>query len=305
MLNKLCRMCKGNFAVCIVYVAFYLFRFDVNSSLRSRSELTIHLDISHYTAYFILHTDRRNRHRDETGPQARALTPPRITQCATQAGSRTVVSIGRVLRCPRFAPDEVRNAAPRPYRWRLQSRCCRPIWPVASDPVSGRSGVLPRGSGRSIAQATWPQRGAQTHRRGHALYRAATTKRWIDSCACVGARDRIHMGSVSSPAQYRTRDRAQKKTVEESSPECLSSAAAARYEALRSACLLGQGCREGITALRLHGMWQGLAILLKASTLPPQNPPVPANPVPRRDSEFVRLIANLVLHTHSELTHVC
>ena len=305
MLNKLCRICKDNFAACMAYVAFYLFRFNVNASVHPRSELNINLDITHKTAYLVLHYYHRNRHRGETRSQARTLTPPRITQSATQACSRTVVSIGRVLRCPRFAPDEVRNAAPRPYRWRLQSRCCRSIWPIASDPVSGRSGVLPRGPCRPIAQATWPQRGAQAHRRGHALYRTATTKRWIDSCARVGTRDRVHMGSFSSPSQHRTRDRAQKKTVEESSPECLSPAAAALYETLRPALLLGQGCREGITALRFHGMWQGLAILLKAPTVPPQNPPVPANPVLRRDSEFVRLLANLVLHTHSELTHVC
>ena len=113
------------------------------------------------------------------------------------------------------------------------------------------------------------------------------------------------MGFVSSSAQYRTRDRAQKKTVEETVPAGLSSAAAARYEALRSACLLGQGCREGLTALRFHGMWQGLAILLKTPTVSPPNPPVSAHPVPCRDSAFVRLLANLVLHTHSELTHVC
>ena len=305
MLNKLCRVCKDNFAACVAHIALLLLRFTVNVRVISINKTIIYLDISYCAAYLILHRYRRNRQRDETGSQARTFTPPRITQCATQAGSRAVVSIGRILRCPRFAADEVRNAAPRAYRWRLQSRCCRPIWPVASDPVSGRSGVLPRGPCRPIAQATWPQRGAQAHRRGHALYRTATTKRWIDSCARVGARDRVHMGSFSSPSQHRTRDRAQKKTVEESPPKCLSLAAAARYEALRSALLLGQGGREGITALRFHGMWQGLAILLKAPAVPPQNPPVPANPVPRRDSEFVRLLANLVLHTHSELTHVC
>ena len=278
MLNKLCRICKDNFAACMAYVAFYLFRFNVNASVHPRSELNINLDISHNTAYLVLHYYHRNRHRGETRSQARTLTPPRITQSATQACSRTVVSIGRVLRCPRFAPDEVRNAAPRAYRWRLQSRCGRPIWPIASNVVSGRSGVLPRGPCRPIAQATWPQRGAQAHRRGHALYRTTTTKRWLDSCARVGTRDRIHMGSFGSPSQYRTRDRAQKKTVEESSPACRSPVAAALYATLRSALLLGQGCREGITALRFHGMWQGLEILLKAPTVPPQNPPVPANP---------------------------
>ena len=305
MLNKLCRICKDNFAACIAHIALLLLRFAVTVRLISINETIIYLDISYCAAYLVLHRYRRNHQRDETGSQARTLTPPRITQCATQAGSRTVVSIGRVLRCPRFAADEVRNAAPRAYRRRLQSRCGLPIWPIASHLVSGRSGIRPRGARRSIAQATRPQRGAQTHRRAHALYRTATTKRWLDSGARVGARDRIHMGSVSSPSQYRTRDRAQKKTVEETVPACRSSDAVARYEALRSACLLGQGGREGITALRFHGMWQGLAILLKVPTAPPPNSPVSAHPEPSRDNQFVRLIANLVLHTHSELTHVC
>ncbi len=46
-------------------------------------------------------------------------------------------------------------------------------------------------------------------------------------------------------------------------------------------------------------------MLLNPPAAPPHNSPVPAHPVPCRDSEFVRLLANLVLHTHSELTHVC
>ena len=75
------------------------------------------------------------------------------------------------------------------------------------------------------------------------------------------------------------------------------------YETLRADILRGQASREGIAALRFHGMRHGLEILLK--TPAPQIQPVPVNPSLRRDSEFVRLLANLVLHTHSELTHVC
>jgi hypothetical protein len=78
------------------------------------------------------------------------------------------------------------------------------------------------------------------------------------------------------------------------------------YETLRTDVLLGRACREGMTALRFHGMWQGLAILLKAPpAVPPQNPPIPVDQPLRHDSEFVRLLANLVLHAHSELAHVC
>jgi hypothetical protein len=81
--------------------------------------------------------------------------------------------------------------------------------------------------------------------------------------------------------------------------------AAALYESLRTDLLLGRICREAITAFRFHGMWQGLAILLKAPTVSPPSSPLPVNQSLRRDSAFVRLLANLVLHTHSELTHVC
>jgi hypothetical protein len=77
------------------------------------------------------------------------------------------------------------------------------------------------------------------------------------------------------------------------------------YETIRADLLHGQACREGMTALRFHGMLQGLAILLKAPAEPPQKATAPVDRSLRCDSEFVRLLANLVLHTHSELTHVC
>lgn len=78
------------------------------------------------------------------------------------------------------------------------------------------------------------------------------------------------------------------------------------YETIRTDLLAGRANPEGRAALRFHGMWQGLTILLKAppAAVPPSSPP-PVNQSLRRDSEFVRLLANLVLHTHSELTHVC
>jgi hypothetical protein len=79
----------------------------------------------------------------------------------------------------------------------------------------------------------------------------------------------------------------------------------ALYERLRTEVLEARARPEGIAALRFHGMLQGLAILLKISTMAPPNTEVPASPPVQGDSEFVRLLANLVLHTHSELTHVC
>jgi len=65
------------------------------------------------------------------------------------------------------------------------------------------------------------------------------------------------------------------------------------------------GHTEGIAALRYHGMLGGLSVL--AQTEVPFNIPAsrrePAM-APQPASEFVHMLANLVLRTHSELTHV-
>lgn len=79
----------------------------------------------------------------------------------------------------------------------------------------------------------------------------------------------------------------------------------ALYETLRADLVAGRARAEGLTALRFHGMLQGLAILLKAPAVAPSIPSAPAFPSLRCDSAFVRLLANLVLHTHAEITHVC
>jgi len=62
---------------------------------------------------------------------------------------------------------------------------------------------------------------------------------------------------------------------------------------------------EGVAALRYHGMLKGLSMLERAEE--PRNIPVPHREsamAPQPASEFVHMLANLVLRTHSELTHV-
>lgn len=63
---------------------------------------------------------------------------------------------------------------------------------------------------------------------------------------------------------------------------------------------------EGAAALRYHGMLHGLPLLIKTATTrsdrvhrhePAAHPLQPSG-------EFVRLLASLVLRTHSELAHV-
>lgn len=82
-------------------------------------------------------------------------------------------------------------------------------------------------------------------------------------------------------------------------------AALAHYEALRANVLEGGARPEGLAAVRFHGMVRGLAILLKTPSAPPTTRPALTDLPVQRDSALVRLLANLVLHTHSELTHVC
>ena len=63
---------------------------------------------------------------------------------------------------------------------------------------------------------------------------------------------------------------------------------------------------EGAAALRYHGMLHGLPQLIETATTrntdAPGHEPVAHSLQP--NGEFVRLLANLVLRTHSELVHV-
>jgi hypothetical protein len=63
---------------------------------------------------------------------------------------------------------------------------------------------------------------------------------------------------------------------------------------------------EGAAALRYHGMLHGLPMLVETATTrnahAPGHEPV-AHPL-QPNGEFVRLLASLLLHTHSEFVHV-
>jgi hypothetical protein len=78
------------------------------------------------------------------------------------------------------------------------------------------------------------------------------------------------------------------------------------YEALRTAVLAGQPHAEGCAALRFHGMVGALATLLRTTPLVlPARTAGPLAAAAPRDPQLVRLLANLVLATHTtEITHV-
>ena len=79
----------------------------------------------------------------------------------------------------------------------------------------------------------------------------------------------------------------------------------ATYELLRAEVLRGQARPEGLGAVIYHGLIDGLTLLCSSSTrglTPAQRASTP-QPI-ARDRELLRLLANMVLQTQSEVKHV-
>lgn len=77
------------------------------------------------------------------------------------------------------------------------------------------------------------------------------------------------------------------------------------YETLRAEVLGGQARPEGLGAVVYHGMLDGLAVLMSGTASHVIcRPPIAAIPSIRGDRAFLRLMANMILQTQSEVKHV-
>lgn len=78
----------------------------------------------------------------------------------------------------------------------------------------------------------------------------------------------------------------------------------ATYELLRADVLRGQARPEGLGAIIFHGLIEGLTLLCSSSTrdLTPARAST-VQPI-ACDHELLRLLANMVLQTQSEVKHV-
>jgi hypothetical protein len=87
-------------------------------------------------------------------------------------------------------------------------------------------------------------------------------------------------------------------------PPLLPASLIATYESLRADVLRGQARPEGLGAIIFHGLIEGLTLLCSSSTRDPT--PARASTVQpiARDHELLRLLANMVLQTQSEVKHV-
>ena len=86
----------------------------------------------------------------------------------------------------------------------------------------------------------------------------------------------------------------------------VASAALPTYERLRTEVLNGNIRPEGLAAIAYHGMVRGLTVILAE---PAANTPSSPSPGPRSndaslDRDLLRLIANMVLQSQSQVMHV-
>jgi hypothetical protein len=79
------------------------------------------------------------------------------------------------------------------------------------------------------------------------------------------------------------------------------------YERVRADVLAGQARPDALGAIVFHGMWKGLRVLLSTSSTSSNSrivsPPM-APPTGTLDRQLVRLLADMVLATQLEVTHV-
>jgi hypothetical protein len=85
----------------------------------------------------------------------------------------------------------------------------------------------------------------------------------------------------------------------------LPHSAQALYERLRTEVLAGHARCEGLGAIVYHGLIRGLSLLSSHTTQSVAPTAVlRSGPNVRTDPQFLHLLANMVLQTHQELTHV-
>ena len=79
------------------------------------------------------------------------------------------------------------------------------------------------------------------------------------------------------------------------------------YERVRAQILAGQARADTLGAIVFHGMWQGLRVLLSCDAAPrptaTMSPPPAAMPASTLDRQLVRLLADMVLATQSQVHH--
>ena len=301
--SKLRRMCKAiNAAYLLIGPIDWIGIRGINrvlSVLIGRLVLYIYI----ISAYIGLHIDRSGQPFAATQPQSSAPQASRRLEPPSRACSRALVSERGLLRFAGSRAGQVRDAAPGAHRGDREDGGRHTFRCIAPDALPGGGRLRSCRLKRAASQASRTQGCAQAHARCDAVYRWATHRRRSPRRPSARSADRDQTRHVDPPPQYRTRPGAEKKTG--ITADCLPPAAVSIYETLRREVLRGQARPDGLGAVVYHGMLDGLALLLSVTVTPTVcQPPTTQPPNVRGDRAFVRLLANMVLQTQSEVKHV-
>jgi len=239
------------------------------------------------------------RSQDRTPEAAWWIEPP------PGARPRSLVPERSLLRCPRSGAGEVRDASTGPSGGGREDPGGVPLRDVAPDVLPGRSGLCAGGPCGATTEAARPEGAPQADTRGHGVHRGGDDGRCAARGAHFGARDPRQARPRRPPSEHRTRAGAEKKTVSPRASLTVSPAAVAIYEALRSDVLRGHARPDGVGAIVYHGLVHGLSLL--SQPIPGSAPPVAtvlSSPNVQTDPQFLHLLANMVLRTHREVSHV-
>lgn len=303
MSDKLCRNRKDNFVENFDFDWLYSSLKKHKYLILNKNEKCISLDHVNYMVYISLHFMHGGKYYDQARLEERALAPTGNAQSQSPRRSGGLVPDQRVFRPLRSDSDEVRDAQVRPSRGRIQNQCRHSFRHVQANLLSGRSSFRARGVIWPTPQTSGTQGSAQAYSRGHGVHQPIGRQGRFQ-CSDHGPRDYAQTESFNTSQDDRASYCPQKKITGISSAEQLTSRASTVYEELRASIVMGQPRPEGVAALRYHGMFQGLAILLKKPPLSAPPPGKDLRPLARQNA-FISQLANLVLYAHSEVTHVC
>lgn len=302
VLSKLCRLCK---VINVTFLMNFLGKTLLYPTifLLNRYET---LDFHIITAYINKHIHHPIPRFGHTQLQTRTPRTSQDAQSSPRARACPALPNRQLLRPHRSRAGQVRDAATGHPRGREQGRGGRDVWDIAPHVLSGRSRVCTSGDPRVAATPTRTQGRPQAYRRGHDLHQGVSRRRSHFACARARRRYPERTRSLGAPPQYRARTGAEKKTPALRAPIILPPDALDTYERLRTEVLQGRARSEGLGAIVYHGLLQGLCVILRSPrSLSPQPATISPRPaVVPHDPQLIGLLANMLLHVHSEVRHV-
>lgn len=243
--------------------------------------------------------------------QTRSLAATGDSQPPARQGDRRTVRGPQLFRSQRLGTGQVRDASLRTSGQQIDHRRSSHFWFFAAFFLPGAVCIRTGRAARSGAAQTWPQAGAQAHRRGSRFHPRNASERPCDGRRRTGATDSSALWHYGASAKHPARVAAPSKKTPLSEPTDQPVARldlVAHYEQLRrDATDMSSRGREALgLALFLR---RGMAAWMQAwskclDCVTPPAPPQPATtPVPMDVRGQVAMwLAGIILGLHQEAT---